>query len=182
MSSRQPATAQQIGQIEIANQGRADFGDPITIVEVEVQTTCSTTQIAGTHIALTRAIGQQGDAGNIPAVFFDQFAAKGIVRIDYHRAKPRHGKQPFFGFGVARHVTVIIEMVLTQIGKQRHIECNRVHPMLIEPMGRHFHGNRSTSVCRKIGEIALNRNRVCGGQFGRVEVIQWTAAEGTEHG
>ena len=63
--------------------------------------------------------------------FVNQLPAERIVGIDYRVLQAGGVKQQFFSSAVAIHITVVIQMIATQIGKHRHFKINSADPATV---------------------------------------------------
>ena len=81
--------------------------------------------------------GDHGDAGPI-----EEATAPGIIRMDDPAQRPARREQHGLRLEVVLHGVVIIQVIVTQVGEDGHVEVDALDPRLHERMARHLHGDR----------------------------------------
>jgi UDP-N-acetylmuramyl-tripeptide synthetase len=79
-----------------------------------------------------------------------------IVSIYYHSSFSMQFKETFLGFIIMLHATMIVEMILSEICKDRSIKLQAVHTVLQQSMRTHFHHTIDTSFCYHSCQIFMN--------------------------
>ena len=69
----------------------------------------------------------------------------GIVNIDYSAIQLRVQEQPRLGGSIGREVTVVIEMIATEVCKQCGAEMNPIDAALVQRVRGHFHRHMGRS-------------------------------------
>ncbi len=101
------------------------------------------------ELAVTRAKNHVPGIGAVHAHHRDagplqQLAAPGVVCVRHTSQRVIGREELGLGLEVLLHGAVVIEMVVAQIGEDRHVKVDRVDPRLHERVARDFHRDRVT--------------------------------------
>ena len=104
--------------------------------------------------------------------FFGQQRTFGIVDIHHRRLQTRPRKQHAFGSPVGVHVAVVIQMVLREIGKDRHRHLRTAQAMLDDTDGRCLDRASAVAFVHKAAKRALQQYRVGRGHTRHIQLMR----------
>ena len=157
---------EQIRGVVVADQGRGDSGFRATFAQIEGQALRLVANPFGAQPC--RAAHRHGpnvDAG--PCQRCRQSLALRIVDVDDGRAQPGPGEELRLGLPVGRHVAVVVEMVLREVGERGDGDARSRQAMLGQSDRRRLDSADGEAACREVGEDALQGDRLGRRQAGR---------------
>src|SRR3954467_1031548 len=95
--------------------------------------------------------------------------------------QPGPMEQACLGAAVLLHVSVIVEMIVREIGEQRGPEGRAVHPALVEAVGGNLHCKMRRALCDETSNLLLQADRVRCGMRGLRERSGKTIAQRPDH-
>ena len=91
-------------------------------------------------------------------------------------------KQTRLGRSITGLITVIIEMIATQIGQYRNVEIATVDTILFERVRRHLHDHILATLLAKLMQAGLQSNDIRGGQTVRRQLVADAVAQSADAG
>ena len=143
--------AEGVADVETAGERQGDGHPP----PVELRAGRRQAQRAG---VAERVAVQPHVAGGLDLA--GQALAPGVVDADHRVAGVAEGEQARLGAEVRLHRPVVVEVVLGQVGEDPHGEPCGGHPVLVEPVRRHLHGDRVVAAPDVLGEQGLQLGRL----------------------
>ena len=87
-----------------------------------------------------------------------------VVDVDDRGLQPGPAEQLLLGFPVGLHRAVVVEVVLREVGEDRHADARAVQPALHDADGRGFDGTGLQAVVQEGAELPLQQHRVGRGE------------------
>ena len=110
---------------------------------------------------LIKAVTQHVDTQSCPLVRQCRHGrASAVVEIKYRGLERVPVKQPRLGAPVVRHRAVVIEMIASEVGEQRHIELDAGHAPLFQSMRRNFHRHCACAFAIPLAQLAVQPRRI----------------------
>ena len=102
-----------------------------------------------------------------PGDLAGQAGAVGVVDVDHGDLRPPFGEQQAFRLEVLLHRAVEVEMVLGEVGEDRHREVDRIGPVELERVGGHLDRAGDVASVEHLPEGSLEVDRLGGGALDR---------------
>ena len=174
--------AEQVGSVVVADEAGLHGDESVLIaalVQREGQTIAGVVQVASGQACIesldTR--GPQVQGGQLGR----QRIALGIVQVDDRRVQAGEVEQRPLGRPVGGHVTVIVEMVLREIGEHGHANGAAGEPAFVEADAAGLDGAGRKTLVAHARKRGLQQHRVGRGQAVVVQPGRLADAQGPDH-
>ena len=88
-----------------------------------------------------------------------------IIEVDHHRFGLHLGEEDFFGLPVGLHVTVVIEVILREVGEHRHFDLGARETPLFQTNGRRLQGQVCEARVHGLAHRLLQLRGLHGGEL-----------------
>ena len=167
---------QQVVHVVVADQTRVQGLHGLAFNHLKSQT-LATGQ--STRLQTRRAAPRAGpDVDRTALQLLGQQSALHVIDVDDGRLQTGPSKQSGLGRPIARHVAVVVQMVLGEVGEHGHADAGAVQAVLGQTDGRGFDGAVRHATLGELPELALQQHRVGCGHAGGDQIGQTAHTQG----